>query len=875
MAPKQAPAPQTSKTVPEHLLEWSLKRPVWMRDALRRIVQAGKVPDAELPELLSMLKEDQGGTKALVVAKPFSQQHLPSNPGAGDSVSLLQISGVAGVNNLAPGQELKFSPGLTIIYGDNGSGKSGYARILKRSCRTRNPGGALLSNVYASTVVPAEAVLLYSVGGVTQAPLTWKDNGVVPVLSAVSVFDSSCAAIHIGNKNDIASKPFGLDIPDELADTCKRLEKLIDSEQAVAKANQQVMFAKPSWRISTKAGKALSTLNALSDVKAMQTLALVTTAEQGRIKELKEALAINPAAGASAARLGGTRLTALATFLDSVESNFGDAALNSTAELYVLAGVARAAAQAAANDVFSSDTLPGVAGPVWKQLWDSARRYSQSVAYQSRPFPPTTDQLCVLCQQPLSPEAVIRMQGFEDFIQNDTEQKAETAERAFNTANSKLQGTSLLLSKLPAAAEDLKLNDRSLYKEVRRFLAVARLRRYLFGNANSTVIASTISYASPVAKVRLAAQAFEGRAKELDTLSGAAERQRLTNELQELEDRTLLHSVLPEVQKEVDRLATLAFLERCCKATGTTAISTIGNVIADDVVTPQLRNRFQSEIVGLAANKVNVEIVRSGGRYGSPQYKVQLFAKADAKVASVLSEGEQTCVALAAFLTELATANHKSALVFDDPVTSLDHRWRLKVAERLVVESANRQIIVFTHDLTFANDLEEIARKVKAPQCCITVRRGKDGAGEVDDQLPWKGAPAHIRLLKLRNDAADARVLFENSQDDEYASKAHSLYSELRSTWERALQDVAFGGVIVRYRDYINTSKLLHASVLTDPDCRIFQAAFKRCCDFTDAHDHSYAKNAPPPAPSEIDKDLQELDDWVQSLKLRQKPYNN
>lgn len=874
MAPKQAPAPQIPKTVPEHLLEWSVKRPMWMRDTLRRIVQTGKVTDSELPEVLSMLKEDQGGPKSSIVAVPFSKQHLPSNPGAGDSVSLLELSGVKGINNLASGQLLQFSPGLTIIYGDNGSGKSGYARILKRSCRARNPGNALLANIYASTIIPIEATLLYSVGGVPQAPQTWNDQGVVPVLSAISVFDSSCAAIHIGNKNDIASKPFGLDIPDELADTCKRLEKLIDAEQVVLKGSQKLMFSKPPWRTSTKVGKALGSLDSLSDMVALQTLAKVSTGEQERAKELKEALAIDPTAGAKALRLNETRLISLANFLASIDAVFSGPALTSASVLHEQAATARAAAQMAAAALFSADVLPGVAGPVWKNLWDSARRYSQAVAYPGRPFPPATDQLCVLCEQPLSVEAVARMQGFEAFIQDDTEQKAQGAERLANEAFAKFQGTSLLMSKVPTAIEDLKLGDKLLYKEIARFLAAARLRRFLIGKQGGAADALVVPLFSPASKVRLAARVFEVRAKELDTLSGTLERQRLNAEMQELEDRITLQSVISDVEVEINRLKAIAFLDRCCKATGTTAISTVGNVIADDVVTPQLRNRFQTEIVGLAANKVNVEIVRSGGRYGSPQYKVQLFAKADAKVSSVLSEGEQTCVALAAFLTELATANHKSALVFDDPVTSLDHRWRQKVAERLVTESAVRQIIVFTHDLTFANDLDEFALKLGSPRSCVTVCRGKDGTGEVHDQLPWKGAPAHVRLLKLKKNASEARILFQNSQDDEYSTKVHNLYSELRSTWERALEDVAFGRVIVRYRDYINTSKLLHASVLTDPDCRTFQAAFKKCCDFTDAHDHSYAKNTPPPAPSEIDKDLQELEDWMLSLKQRQKPYN-
>jgi hypothetical protein len=86
-------------------------------------------------------------------------------------------------------------------------------------------------------------------------------------------------------------------------------------------------------------------------------------------------------------------------------------------------------------------------------------------------------------------------------------------------------------------------------------------------------------------------------------------------------------------------------------------------------------------------SEARVEVVRSGGQFGSPRYQVRFFANPEAKVHNALSEGEQTCVGLAAFLTELTTASHESALVFDDPVSSLDHRWRNKVAERPVAET--------------------------------------------------------------------------------------------------------------------------------------------------------------------------------------------
>ena len=102
-----------------------------------------------------------------------------------------------------------------------------------------------------------------------------------------------------------------------------------------------------------------------------------------------------------------------------------------------------------------------------------------------------------------------------------------------------------------------------------------------------------------------------------------------------------------------------------------------------------------------------------------------------------MSEGEKTCVALAAFLTELATATHKSTLIFDDPVCSLDHRWRKKVAERLVDEAANRQIIIFTHDLIFVNDLKNIATEKNQSTKFVTIQREAAGSGIVVEGLPW------------------------------------------------------------------------------------------------------------------------------------------
>ncbi len=257
------------------------------------------------------------------------------------------------------------------------------------------------------------------------------------------------------------------------------------------------------------------------------------------------------------------------------------------------------------------------------------------------------------------------------------------------------------------------------------------------------------------------------------------------------------------------RLKSIHFLGECLADTTTNAITKLGNDIADSVITPKLRDRFQEEIVKLASEKVRVEIVRSGGKYGAPQYQVRLFAKPDAKVKDILSEGERTCVALAAFLTEVVTATHRSAFVFDDPVSSLDHRWRKQVAKRLVEEAEHRQIVVFTHDLVFVNDLYDLAYQKKRAIELLTVSRGPAGAGVVTQGLPWKAQSVEDRIDKLEKATREAKTLYENDDEEAYRNEAARIYDGLRASWERALEDVAFFRVVQRHRDYIDTKNLM------------------------------------------------------------------
>ena len=237
-------------------------------------------------------------------------------------------------------------------------------------------------------------------------------------------------------------------------------------------------------------------------------------------------------------------------------------------------------------------------------------------------------------------------------------------------------------------------------------------------------------------------------------------------------------------------------------------------------------------------------------------------------VTDVLSEGESRTLSLAAFLTELTTAATKSAIIFDDPVSSLDHVWRGRIARRLVVEAKERQVIVFTHDLLFLRLLLDECQR-QSVDCQHQYIRREAEAGICSTDLPWIAMNVKDRIGKLRERWQAAEKTFRTSGAEAYERDARDIYGLLREAWEQAVSEVLLNGVVERYRHSIETQRVRHLHDISEQDCTAVFNAMTECSRWIRGHDQPLADAAPFPQPSELQKHIQELDDWVRAVNKR------
>ena len=419
------------------------------------------------------------------------------------------------------------------------------------------------------------------------------------------------------------------------------------------------------------------------------------------------------------------------------------------------------AAATALATAFDSEPLPGVGTGTWRALWDAARRFSEEYAYPEQSFPVKQEgHHCVLCLQLLDGAAQERFGQFDRFVREDIQVQLQDARERYDGLVQSLNSLAVVPPVVASGLKDLEPTHSDLVAATRDLLvryeaALLQLRSELARGSQPS--APDVSGGATIARLGDSARMARATSTELESPEGVQrQREAVVCRRFELELIEQIKTARKDIEDEIARLRQREALESAKSAAATTGITKKILELSEESITEVVRDAFTRETDKLRLERVT--LARTRADKGALLHQPKLVgARQQVTLPRVFSEGEQTALGLAAFFTEAHLDASKSALILDDPVTSLDHIRRGLVAARLVALAEARQVIVFTHDVAFVADLKREANGNGVPVTERSVMRSRADErkpGLCSSTHPWKAKDVAARLNELRQDLA-------------------------------------------------------------------------------------------------------------------------
>ncbi|WP_449102881.1 hypothetical protein [Pseudomonas extremaustralis] len=422
---------------------WLNSRPKWLQTAARMIIDSKRqLNQSEISSLARLCKleaKDEADPGFLTVT-PGTLSQVANRP----LLRIEEILDVHGLNAIKAGANLPFGKSnLSVIYGQNGTGKSGFARLLKEICGSRSKD-EIRGNVFDPTPTPCRAHFKVSIDG-KPADVHWDiPSGPHKALRHAQVFDSKAAQQYM-TRTEACYEPSRMKFVSALIVTADAVSAELSREKALL---SKALPAIPETLSHTTEAKWLQSLKSATTTASIDKECLYTDLLDRERVENEALLAEKDIAG----RLltitkEKTALKNIETAMSALQLGLSDVAAGELENLKNSAVKARNTSEEAAAAIFGKAELEGVGSATWQQMWEHARAYSNGAAYAENSFPNVSaDSRCVLCHQSLDEEAKVRLGGFEKFVTDGLETTAKKAENSFTDRKKRLPA-------LPAQAD--------------------------------------------------------------------------------------------------------------------------------------------------------------------------------------------------------------------------------------------------------------------------------------------------------------------------------------------------------------------------------------------------------------------------------------
>ncbi|MCL4309667.1 MAG: AAA family ATPase [Actinobacteria bacterium] len=805
----------------EYLREYQAKQgvPAWLGLLIGKANDNnGSLSEDEKNEIFSDLLKENGlktEGRASNEEDVLFVEPQPSVAESPDTITLEKIKHVKGVNALIPGQSIQFSSACTIIYGMNGTGKSGYFRIIHELAGGEQTK-SILDNIHQDTD-GLEVEIEYSSDGKKKDCFKWQDKsrrGIQP-FDLIRVFDSEYLPIFLNEReSSVNVEPLGLNlfrviasIVDEykvkLQELVKQTEQLepdlsflIDAlhsdslrgvfqKKVLSEADKKIVESNIKFKDdkTTKLAELRQQRQNLEKNNTEDTKKVLRQ-EKGEIDDLKN------------------HLDELAKTLPLLSKDTEETISNYLEKKRVRDG------RATQFEVLKS--IPGKDSEEWQNFIESAEEYidimDQSVLDK--------DKNCIYCHQPLNEEAGKLVRAYSEYLSDQSQAEFKEAMEEIEALQSRIDDIDIEIS----LSEEIKatLNDtgkdagEALTVSVNNVITVAKSKKteLLAALKQKKVISEDfvldllsldqkLTELSTQKKIAIddLAKTGEEKAKKIAEIESA---------INDLEDNEIIAKSKSKIESYFECCKTADGINKINKTISTRAITELGGKAHDELLTDSIRKAFEDELKVLG-NDVGVSLNKARAGKGSVKTRLTISGK---DVCDILSDGEQKAVGLALFLAEIESQDDDSPVVFDDPVTSLDHRVADSLAKRLIQMSATKQIIIFTHNKLFYDSLVYWSNKLKDAQnnkthhiCKNYTQKGCNGSG------------CHVITYTVDREAKDRTGKIFEAQNESCAYFIEQAEFEIKGQYTKSTVAQYLKSAI---EHYIDEKVLLGTGLLKD-----------------------------------------------------------
>lgn len=850
-----------AETLETEVKKFAEELPYWAKFLAGKILSGNVISDDDIDTSCSYLLEHLK-VKEETEKPEIEIDYNAENAGNYKSdLFLTKLENVEGVNALTENQTIEFSPNLTIIYGANGSGKSGYVRLLKKVFYSKAPEN-ILQNVHIDNGHRAIDAKFTFKSSNTEMPLGFSDKDNAE-FEQFAVFDGNSVLKHLENKNEFEFRPAGLSFFADYTNAIIRVEQKLNAEIQTKQAGNTANDLSALFDGNSEIKILVQNLNAETKIEDLikytpfsdeDTKKLADTKKQyedlflaskGKEKEIKNLERIRSLLAQNKQAIEKLNQFFTTEVIEKVKSAISDSVSK------------EAAAKAEGIENFKTEKIQGVGTEEWKNFIVSAETFAKTQKTENAVYPENGDN-CLLCQQPLSDEAQKLISNYWSFIKSVAEQNSKQAQEKLDKTKGNYESlnfnlfpqdntlTVWLSEKHSKELDALKL----------KLTEQKKLAQKIVSDIQNKTATERTELQISVEQHTTIETAIDASIKLLKEDEQSKELEKLLNSKTLLEHKEKFTTHFSKFETFVNNQAWIKKANKADYAKRKTTDTE--KALSNKYFNQKYIDSFNEECQKLNGN-FGIDINHTGSA-GKSYRQLKLKGK---NPNAVLSEGEQKVIAIADFLAEMHLSEVNRGIVFDDPVTSLDEKRKSEIAERLTREALKKQVIIFTHDLVFVSSLIGHCKDSNTANDCHWI---ENVGGSQPGTIWLRNTPSFEKDYKTSGKAQGYYDEAKKAPPQIREDKIKNGFASLRTSYEAMVVFGLFNGVVQRFDERVSVDSLGDVVFNDEIKGKVLDS-FYQCCRYMEGHLHSNKYAYKKPSLDNLNEEIQRFNEVSKVIK--------